>query len=108
MVLIIKGFTNYDSKVCKGILYATLDSFPKIELKPFLIYPASSKTEYDFVDNIGNFLVMTDSYASTKKLMLYDPTKGINHAQELVKPFKDILVQERIKRQNNLFILFEW
>jgi prolyl oligopeptidase len=81
------------------MLYAPLDSFPKIKLKPFLICPASSNTIYNFIDNIDNkFLVLTDLYASTKRLMLYDPSQGVNHSQELVKPFKDVLVQATVAK----------
>jgi len=105
--LIIKSVINLDSKVYKGMLYAALDSFPKIDLNPFLLYPASSNTSYIFIDNIGNqFLVLTDSYASSKKLMLYDPSKGYNHVKEIIKPDKEILEQVTVSKDKIICLYY--
>jgi prolyl oligopeptidase len=105
--LIISSYLNIESKPYKGMLYAKLDSFPKIELKPFLLLQRSNTYTFNFVDNIGdNFVVLTDLSASTKRLLIYDPSQGVNHWKILVKPYANILTNVSITKDKIICLYY--
>ncbi len=90
--LIVDSGVRNDDTLQKAVLYASLDSFPSIRLKPFIRVSHSPKMEFNVINNIGSsFLVQTDLDAPTGRILLYNPSEGINHYKEIIHQFKNIL-----------------
>ena len=105
--LIISTHTNFESKPGRALLYAKLDSFPAMELKPFLLYPQKNTNTFSFIDNLDDkFVVLTDLNAPTKRLILYDPSQGINHWKILVKPFSNVLTNVSITKDKIICLYY--
>jgi len=85
---------NENGDYFKAVMYSKLDSFPKISLKQFILMPETNNNNFTIIDNIGNsFLVKTDQTAATKKIVLYNPSKGVNQGTEVIPAYKNILHQ---------------
>jgi prolyl oligopeptidase len=103
--LIIKDIIKQDNKEVRAVLYARLDSFPALQLKPF-ITSTSKKASYAVVDNIDTkFLVVSNEDAPTKKLLLCDPS-ALNQYTELVKPVKNILMHASYAKNKILCLYY--
>ncbi|MCX6248660.1 MAG: prolyl oligopeptidase family serine peptidase [Bacteroidetes bacterium] len=83
-----------DTTLQKAVLYASLDSFPGIHLRPLLTFPRSAKYDFTIIDNVGSsFLVKTDLNALTGRILLYTPTQELSEYREIVPQFKNVLKQ---------------
>jgi prolyl oligopeptidase len=81
-----------DTTFEKAVLYSSLDSLPSILFRPFILMPRSSKCEFSVIAHFDNsFLVRTDLDAPTGRILLYNPSEGINHYKVIVPPFKNVL-----------------
>ena len=96
-------FQNPKTEVKRGVLYATLDSFPSIHPRPFILDPVSSKNSYEVINNIGDsFLVKTTMNAPTGKVLIYKPAEGINQYKEVIPQYLNVL--EYVGYANNEII----
>jgi len=76
----------------KAVLFASMDSFPSIRLRPFILMPLSSRNKFNVIDHNGkSFLVATDLNAPTSRILSYDPSEGINQYKEIIPQYKNVL-----------------
>jgi len=83
----------------RAMFYASLDSFPNINLKPFILSPAKNAANYKMIDNIGDqFVVLTDKNAANKRIEIYNPKEGTNQGRILVNAYKNVLTEVSISK----------
>ncbi|MBS1637055.1 MAG: S9 family peptidase [Bacteroidetes bacterium] len=91
--LVLHDLIKENGETLKGMLYAGLDMFPTVDIKPFITTPLSTNGGYRLLDNIGNkFLLITDIGSPARRIVMSEPTRGISQPREIVKAYKNTLV----------------